>query len=86
MNVIVELLQTTSKKFDIGKMPVCSICGKATDGILKTSPKCHSKATHYPLRKYVEEVLKKEFDVSKWKIETKTINLTKDVNLNDNIY
>jgi len=69
-----EILPYEPKKMDFGRMPVCSLCGNG----LHQWPEhkgvpCCEDGERITLRKYHEDVLKKEFNNEGWSFEEKTI-------------
>ena len=71
------------RKFDIGRMPICSICGNLIQGPPNTV--CCKGSKTITLRKYIEEIRKEKFDPKKWTLETKDIVDVKDMDIKKEI-
>jgi hypothetical protein len=79
-----DIQERMRKIFDIGRVPVCSKCGKS---LLQCSPliTCCSDGTRITLREYVTIVRKEEFKPEEWSIKESNINCTHNININAEI-
>lgn len=84
-------IEPINRTFDIGKWPVCSVCGQIwidkklnenQSGCCKNKCKGSQVIT---IQKYIEEVRKEKFDPKKWTFETTDIVAVKDIDLNAEI-
>ena len=69
-----EIEPQEPKKMDFGRIPVCSKCGNGLhQWPEKMGVPCCEDGERITLRKYHEDVLKKEFNNEGWSFEEKTI-------------
>ena len=70
--------EMANRKFDIGRVPVCGVCGM---NLLQASPgyMCCGQNKRMNLREYIKEILGKPFDAEAWKlVEGETAYLSKE--------
>jgi len=79
LEITTEKVEPKVRKFDIGRVPVCSKCGKS---LLQCKPNTKCCGETITLRRYVEEIRKEKFNPEQWVIKEETINAVTGIDLN----